>query len=626
MKLYLLTGTPGQAKSEIAKKIAAFLTNKNITVGVGDVEKELIKLFRDTVGQPAVQRRHPLVNLIGKNPPDEIKDKWPEAYRNAVKEAKSTNPQVAIVVARLEYYRFETYEFYSPVDLEEMRKEPPENILTLIDDIYDVYYRLSRAGQVFDIRRLRDLAFPPSESTSRDSKNLRKLYKDSFNLVLGSLLRILVWREKEISAGANLAGALGCRHQILAIKHPVETGVRLLLGDSSKGLGGLGKSYPVYISHPISRARREKSWQDTWPTFVEDLDEVVTALRNANGGDSHVVPIMPTAIDEFRLLDDGTYLQPHLTRRWKLGEGEYLYCRPEAPEGMKGFDNHQDYETRGLSKIFDPPIDSSGRCVGLPLPDAELSGMLRLLRESIRLQLSGRDHLLVRQCPGLFLYRPLYAKHEFSSGVSAEMITFRKTRGYETSGNGTTTRRIALIHDCTDVEGFFGKKENGDFRDTVTAASHAIVELVTKLTREAHAVEPALEPQPNDVAAALKIHGDPLTEIQKLYDKMSGTGSSGTLGVSEPVEWDRISNDLTNTIMAKKLTALAGDVDERLLYKYYQGNNLVFEHRNSSQGTADSYVEIVENINRAEIRKQPAERVKRFFAGANVEESQEESV
>ena len=172
MKLYLLTRTSGQAKGKSAKKIAAFLRRRGISVGIGDVEDELLKLFPRN--RKAESTQNPLVGVIGRNSQLEIKAKWPAAYASAVAEAQRGGPEVAIVVACLEYYRYGTYEYYSPVDRSSVEDSSPFAALTLIDDVFEMYYRLSQQGQVFDILALQQRSFPGRGSPSRDPKDLRR--------------------------------------------------------------------------------------------------------------------------------------------------------------------------------------------------------------------------------------------------------------------------------------------------------------------------------------------------------------------------------------------------------------------------------------------------------------------
>ena len=204
-----------------------------------------------------------------------------------------------------------------------------------------------------------------SLSDGRDARDLRRLYKDALGVVVGSLLRVLMWREKDIACAANASRIIGAEHAVLASKHPVKTGARLLLGALSAEMGELGISYPVYVSHPISRPRRDRLSKGVWPPFVEDLDAVVTTIAQEAESDCHVIPIIPTAIDEFRILDDGTYLHPCLTPRWSLLRGDLLFSLPNAPGLQYGsYQDYQDYETRGLPLVFDPPLDQYGRRVG----------------------------------------------------------------------------------------------------------------------------------------------------------------------------------------------------------------------------------------------------------------------
>ena len=116
MALLLLGGIPGQAKTAAAVKIASSLKESGVSVGQpANVEEELLELFPEYKGASTLLK-DPLVSLIGERAQDEIRDKWPEAYARAVEKATAGKPDVAIVTLCFEYYRYETYEFYSPVN------------------------------------------------------------------------------------------------------------------------------------------------------------------------------------------------------------------------------------------------------------------------------------------------------------------------------------------------------------------------------------------------------------------------------------------------------------------------------------------------------------------------------
>ena len=120
-----------------------------------------------------------------------------------------------------------------------------------------------------------------------------------------------------------------------------------------------------------------------------------------------------------------------------------------------GYDKSEDYEREMIAAIFNPPLDRTDE--GFPGPStiwsdldertkSEVSGLLRALVMTIELQMTNRDHLLVRQCPGFLLYRPLYGESRFSDGVAAE------TSNRKDIVNGLGERRpLLFIHTSEDA-------------------------------------------------------------------------------------------------------------------------------------------------------------------------------
>lgn len=258
MEFRILAGMSGMDKDAILDKIRSRLcrlrrNGRSIKVGVADVESKLVHQCPNTTDYYYPDdNKDPRFSIISQVPQDEVRKLWRGAFEEAVKEATAEDPDLVILLACLTYYRDETYEFYSPVDLKLLADLQAEGkmpklggILTLIDDIYNVYYRLSLDGHVFSIRRLVETHLPkdlPSEASR---------YREAMGLVVQSLIRVLEWRESEIQSAYALAAAMGTTAFTLAVKHPIETGVRMLLGDASTQFG-LGRSFPVYVSHPIS--------------------------------------------------------------------------------------------------------------------------------------------------------------------------------------------------------------------------------------------------------------------------------------------------------------------------------------------------------------------------------------
>ena len=335
------------------------------------------------------------------------------------------------------------------------------------------------------------------------------------------------------------------------------------------------------------------------------------------------MPIMPTAIDEYRILDDGTFLHPSLTPRWPLPKLPLLYTQPKAPRDVPPFKDYEDYERRGLSSIFDPPIDSSGRRVGLPLSDAEVSGLLRALKESIRLQMAGRDHLLVGQCPGLFLYRPLYGEFGFSSGVGSELNTFYQVREYANRASGGVDHKVAFIHDNQDAAGLFNPKWNEksqkeEYHLSVTDAASALHELGAKIIKRSPGKpRPPKTPGHAAVAAALQTSGDPEEALKVIYDEMFAPVEEGSIGGEHPPpSWEETRDELKKEMRKLKAASLASDMSEKIRYTF-SGDTVQYQH-GPPTGEEDTYVDVVIGLDATpERRTKAAIRARAFFGAIN---------
>lgn len=573
----IVSGTPGTDRTRIRERLEGFVSKLHVgerpaSVKIRTVEDFIADLCPSDWYKP-YSGKDPLLVILAQLPQDQVRQVWQEAFAKAAEEALKDGPDLAIVFTSLSYYRKETYEFYCPADLKWMRnwlyERTKENniasagpILTLIDDIYDLYYRLSRPGHVFDIRQLVD----DKLEDNKGSEHAR--YRKAMSLVVQSLIRVLEWRESEIQAAASLGSVWAMPSLMLAVKHPVETAVRLLLGESSVCFG-LGQTLPVYLSHPISAPRKENAATGNWPRFVHEFDEFVNLVRQSAIEDIHITPIMPTAIDEYRFLKDGDKLLPRLAPRWPLpGEGatrgrdELLYCADDAA-------NHElyaTYEQQCLQTIFDPPLDNKGVQVGLPnklddvrgmlVGDAVISGMLRTLESLITLQMANRDHLLVRQCPGLLLYRPLADEDpKFTGGVRAEIRDQNQLRKFEDSKQ-TFARPMVFIHATDDVERFFTRKP--DEKEHMPGVKHVAREIV-KVANEiasSHEDNPPGEPNLSTLEPALSDPGDPQGHIKSIHEKIF-LPESGSISHTDAISLESTEGQLRDTIIQERTRLLA---------------------------------------------------------------------
>lgn len=571
----IVSGTPGTDRALIRERLEVFVSRLHVgerpaSVRIRTVEEFIVELCPSDWYVPD-KGKDPLLVILARRPQDQVRQVWQEAFVRAAEEALAGGPDLAVVFTSLSYYRKETYEFYCPADLKWMRDWLDERtkdnniasvgpILTLIDDIYDLYYRLSRPGHVFDVRQLVEDKLEANEG----SEHAR--YRKAMSLVIQSLIRVLEWRESEIQAAASLGSVWAVPSLTLAVKHPVETAVRLLLGESSASFG-LGRTLPVYLSHPISAPRKANAATGNWPRFVEEFDEFVSLVRQSAVEDLHITPIMPTAIDEFRFLTDGDKLLPRLAPRWPLpGEGaargrdELLYCADA------GHPSYAAYEQQCLQSIFDPPLDNEGARVGSPhgsdgvrgmlVGDAVISGMLRTLESLITLQMANRDHMLVRQCPGFLLYRPLSdEKPRFTGGVRAEIRDQNQLRKFE-NPRQTFARPMVFIHSADDVKRFFTPEPDGKERGE--AVKHVSQEMV-KVAKEMVVLredDTFGEPAPSTLATALSDPGDPQGYIESIHKQVCRS-ESGPIGYMDAASLEATKGQFRAALIRERTRLLA---------------------------------------------------------------------
>ncbi len=614
MVFRILTATPGSHKDKIAGKIRTFVSELDIgerkaIVGVGFVEDELCDICPPDL-YTIDPNKNQVAIILGRLPQEKIRELWTQAFDLAVKKATQhqdgNEPDLAVLVTSLSYYRKETFEFYCPANpkvLVEQQREgklPTDGaILTLIDDIFDVYVRLTSDRHVFSIQELVDAELQSNKGTEAER------YKKAIALVIQCLIRILEWRESEIQAAASLAAMLGWSSSVLAVKHPVETGVRILLGEASHKFG-LGHSLPVYLSHPISVPRRENAKTGEWPPFVDEFDHFVNSVRECTKQDIHVVPVMPTAIDEYRFLKDGEKLLPRLAPRWPLPTREDGTREDLLYTACDGYDTYEEYETASFLTIFDPPLDSDGerislatadeRVLGMLMGDPEVSGMLRTLESVIRLQMANRDHLLVRQCPGFLLYRPTFeSPPRFSGGVRAEIRDQHFHRKFDSAKEGFG-RPMAYVHSANDLKQMFTSKDGENF---LGGALHAITEAANKFSEDQFQT-PSGQLNEGTVTEAMVGPGDLREQVRKIHGELF-IPRGGSIGSVDPPSLAAIEDYLRTVLLETRVRSLcAGKPPEGWEWRYYvigaDGRCLFEETVLKDEGQPIILAAVIENL------------------------------
>lgn len=167
--------------------------------------------------------------------------------------ARPPIPQNQFLLIHCYYYRRGRY--FTAHNAHLLRRFSPDMVVTLIDDIYDVWQRIE--GRETEL---------PEERRSHFS-----------------LEELLTWRDIEISASAQLAATLGVPHYVLAVKHPIDTFYDLVFKREEKLV--------VYACCAISRTREDNERR-------EQVDEYRRRLRQ------HFVVLDPLSIDELLYSED----------------------------------------------------------------------------------------------------------------------------------------------------------------------------------------------------------------------------------------------------------------------------------------------------------------------------------
>lgn len=501
-RLIVVSSPGGTCRSEALARIKKAIeqTHKDgTTVAVVDLEEKLGDLVKTYIAEDhkiarAYFRRFTKDNLpktqsvIWDMPREVVAHLWAFAARKAVAELLASEATVKILSAHLVYYRGKTREFYSPVDIRALTTDKSgapvavvSRVVTLIDDIYDMYWRLSQADQVYDYDAMLEgeHAKMADKGDLIENKTAPQQYLIAIRLILSCLSGLLAWREKELLAAELVGRASGVESALLAVKHPTTVGTAVVSPETAR--------MPIascYLSHPISRPRDKERRDAEWPPFVAEFQEIIQVFHEKLAT-SGVCAIMPTAIDEFRIKIKKAQKSKATTSKKpkKVGYEEDLFSPGLAtrwplidrPDKLlysfdANFQNYEEFDRELQARIFNPElvVDSGKRITGgryttdpqeldkavgaFPLEiQHELSGLLRAFIFDVELQMTHRDHSLVRQCSHFFLYRPLYEEYGWSRGVGAELENHAAIiRGLEALGSAQQ-RRLFLIHAKKDI-------------------------------------------------------------------------------------------------------------------------------------------------------------------------------
>ncbi len=426
----IVTGMSGVKPKRVLEKFNVFLGKQGKQpISVVDLEKLLVE---EAISDPVCKASPDFMKAVDAQeaiiavtsvPYPMLNRLWANAVEKAGQEvgkATKAGRNVALVLHAV-YFKAKSTEFVPIVDAEKLRPLNPKYIVHLVDDIYDVYAWLRGEGGIFD------------KYTGRGNE-LRQLKQS-----IQELVSTLVWRQAEAGASAHLAGLVGSVPVLtVATKHRCGLLQKIFEGNI----------LPVYVSHPISEARRVRSEGnnklfDDWSNWVSSLADHL----------SHELAVWePTTIDEWMIPSinievpvdvlgeqvGGRKKQgiignnnskrievyiPRLLERWPFGRvEEVLWSEPEEPlrEPLDPANFFTDAEIKVIQGAKTWKDIEEGLRKKKSLELCCISGELEVLAAIIGEQINSRDRTLVRQCPNLVIFRPLFNGNS-AGGVVSEL-------------------------------------------------------------------------------------------------------------------------------------------------------------------------------------------------------------
>ena len=450
----LVFAPPGVKLDNVANKLAEKLKAEH-----EDIERE-IKLNPDTekalndidaLFTPPINMETVTSHL----PRSEIIKLWNDAVARCLKRLKDSDKPIKILSGHLIYYSGKRNEFYSVVDQATLATDnfKPTTVLLFIDDLYDMYARLTENGQLYSPSQVKLFIRKFGRDTHIDIDSLPR--ERSSSIIMGweirNLLHHLSWRRLESVMAENLAyRQLKVPFLVWSVKQLTES-IKLSFEDP--------ESLPIYLSHPVSEPRRERNENGHWPEFTYEVNQLQQVLCEHG-----ITLIMPTGIDELRFhMQKGRYTG-YLKDRWPPidDETELLY----SPPG-EAADFH--YNTLLLPKYWD---SRKHRLFQLKINEwdatlrSEVNAFLQVLVREIESQIAWRDLLFIYHTEGLMVFRPFYAREPrptFSGGVDAEIGL------WEDISQLGSKKRTAFIHFEEDVKLMLEAKGESIWKEFVDA-------------------------------------------------------------------------------------------------------------------------------------------------------------
>jgi hypothetical protein len=305
---------------------------------------------------------------------ERLEEDWKEAFSEVLKKLRKLPKNIiAFIELHTHYFRGQKRPFL--IDLREILKLKPNLIITLINDVYSIYYEVKK----------RELSKPT-----------------------GSYLRlsdILDWRDREISFSDSLARTLKIKNYVVSVKHPTKMLYRLIFERDKRCI--------CYLSFPITETRKTKEG-------IEEINEHRYRLHQTE----HIV-FDPLTIDERAIqfafqskfgneaVEDPSKISEKSIKlerihRWPIQDQEYSPMVPDPPDLFP----------------LDLPSYEVYSVVYRPLEEEKEMGKKKFWRCQIDSQIEERDKHIIDRVDYFIAYRP-YWKGKESKGVLSELAYAR---------------------------------------------------------------------------------------------------------------------------------------------------------------------------------------------------------
>jgi hypothetical protein len=209
MKGYILVFAPpgvklGSVVNTLAEKLKAEAKDIEEEIKDNPRTEEALRAIRATFHRP-INMETVTFNL----PRSEIIKLWKDAVARCLKKLEESDKTVKILSGHLIYYSGKRNEFYSVVDLVTLATDnlKPTSVLLFIDDLYDMYARLTERDQLYSHSQIESFLRKFERDTGIDIHSLsrERLSSKIMGWEIRNLLHHLSWRRLESVMAENLA-------------------------------------------------------------------------------------------------------------------------------------------------------------------------------------------------------------------------------------------------------------------------------------------------------------------------------------------------------------------------------------------------------------------------------------